>query len=180
MNGVDIQTIDFECVFGRLRQLPVHMSVVWVKTISNGWCTSTRLHEEKSLKCIFGCHLARDETRHYLLCPVMRAIVCDSAPDHFSEIPAGNPCILASLGLIAQGRSAFYYTYLLYTLYHDRKNNIAEPMIYNNDDLTYHVHFSEASNRHYRRLASAYCTEMMAMLANCKRRRAVPGVRSLH
>ena len=110
----------------------------------------------------------------------MRAIVCESASDLFSEIPGGNLSILDALGLHAQGRSAFFYTYILYMLYHDRKHNIAELLNYNNDDLTYEVHFSEASNRHYRRLASAHCTKMLAMLANCKRCRAVPGVRSLH
>ena len=32
-----------------------YVSMCWLKTLCNGWCTSTRMHEEQLLSSIFGC-----------------------------------------------------------------------------------------------------------------------------
>jgi len=40
-----------------------------LKTWSNSWCTTTRLHELTVWPCIFGCVGAEDSLPHYLRCP---------------------------------------------------------------------------------------------------------------
>ena len=62
--------------------------MLFVKTITNGWHTSSRMHEATCLPCIFGCNslpnscialastaglcaAPKDETAHYLICPLM-------------------------------------------------------------------------------------------------------------
>ena len=43
--------------------------VLIIKTWVNSWATSSRLHEEVQLPCLFGCQDAPDHMIHYVQCP---------------------------------------------------------------------------------------------------------------
>ena len=64
-----------------------------VKTITNAWHTSSRMHEAEILPCLFGCNCLSnltiaipstgsnsiiDETAHYLVCPILISIISDA------------------------------------------------------------------------------------------------------
>ena len=66
--------------------------MLFVKTLINGWHTSSRMHEAIGLPCIFGCNalpstclapihanlpnkIIRDETAHYLACPILSGLI---------------------------------------------------------------------------------------------------------
>ena len=59
---------DVEKAFNCAKLSAYHDALAWLKTITNGWCTSTRMHEPVHLKCIFGCRDAKDCISHYLKC----------------------------------------------------------------------------------------------------------------
>ena len=46
----------------------------WLKSVSGGWNTTIRMHEEIKWSCIFGCLDEQDCLRHYLVCPVLWTI----------------------------------------------------------------------------------------------------------
>jgi len=54
-----------------LLSVPLFLRVCWLKTIAGAWCTSIRLHTNSGWPCIFGCVDAKDELRHYLVCPIL-------------------------------------------------------------------------------------------------------------
>ena len=149
----EASSIDVEAIFSILRKLPAHISVTWVKTISNAWCTSSRFHEERPLGCIFGCECARDETRHYLCCPVLGAIVCDALDVSESDHLRARRSVLIAMGLQPISRLGVFFTYMSYTLYHTRKNTLLDSTL-----------FSEANIYQYKRLAQAHRLKMLEML----------------
>ena len=53
-----------------LLPLPHSTPMCLLRTWSNGWCTSNRMHEPEALPCIFGCE-ADDDLCHYLKCEVL-------------------------------------------------------------------------------------------------------------
>ena len=108
-----LRDVDLLSAIGLLRELPVHMAVSWTKTIMNGWCTSSRLHEEKALYTVFGCPTARDQTSHYLSCPSLSRIVCDTMNLPEEDPIRSNPSTLSSFGLLPLNRVGFFYTYIL-------------------------------------------------------------------
>ena len=64
-------------------KVKAYVAVTWLKCISGGWTTSTRMHEPVLFPCIFGCQGCSDELRHYLVCPSLWMIVaevCGPAP----------------------------------------------------------------------------------------------------
>ena len=44
-----------------------------IKTWSNGWATSRRLHETNTFPCLFGCLDSEDDLRHYTHCKILLA-----------------------------------------------------------------------------------------------------------
>ena len=46
-------------------------AMAWFKTVTNAWCTSSRLNEPVTLNCIFGCGNEIDRISHYLECHVL-------------------------------------------------------------------------------------------------------------
>ena len=48
----------------------------YVKTLVNGWATSRRCHAANVRTCIFGCKKSMDDTRHYLVCPILWPLAC--------------------------------------------------------------------------------------------------------
>ena len=76
----------------------------FVKTLTNGWHTSSRMHEATCLPCVFGCNSlpsntlalstsvepassTQDETAHYLICPILVGIISQaSGLDHLPNL----------------------------------------------------------------------------------------------
>ena len=61
-----------------LNGLPFGIRMMNIKTLVNGWCTSSRLHETKLHKCLCGCENASDSLQHYLKCQPLWTTVCST------------------------------------------------------------------------------------------------------
>ena len=76
----------------QLKGLQPHLRMSFIKTVTNGWHTSSRMHEAICLPCIFGCNALpdnclassnttplsnsiRDETAHYVSCPILAGLL---------------------------------------------------------------------------------------------------------
>ena len=59
---------DFMVLKNHMSRLPASKAFALVRTLSNGWTTSSRMHEPCIRSCFFGCHNSRDELAHYLSC----------------------------------------------------------------------------------------------------------------
>ena len=70
-DGAAASTRPWAAALTCLKKVGGHLAVMAWKTMTNGWTTSYRYHEEKKLECLFGCRGAepRDDLRHYLVCP---------------------------------------------------------------------------------------------------------------
>ena len=60
------------------KSLGVRTTMAAIKTWSNAWTTTTRMHEAIELPCIFGCP-AEDELDHYLCCDPLWTLVISSS-----------------------------------------------------------------------------------------------------
>jgi len=91
--------------------------ICWIKTIIGGWTTSTRMHEQVSLNCIFGCCECIDCMNHYLICPVLWSIVTD--------LIGGEDSIQVSERVCIQNPSTvkFQRLALAHGIYHACKND---------------------------------------------------------
>ena len=49
--------------------------VCWAKTAAGGWTTTSRMHEEIRVHCIFGCSNMPDYVRQYIICLVLWSTV---------------------------------------------------------------------------------------------------------
>ena len=65
---------DLSAVLGLCK---VFVRIAWLKTISGGWFTTTRMSEPIKWPCIFGCD-AKDEIGHYLICPILWQFAAES------------------------------------------------------------------------------------------------------
>ena len=87
----------------KLKKIQPHLRMSFVKTLTNGWHTSSRMPEAICLPCIFGCNSLpnnsrstvdnissrpiKDETAHYLNCPIMIGIISQAAGlDHLPNL----------------------------------------------------------------------------------------------
>ena len=57
-----------------LSALPLSTPMALIRTWSNGWFTSIRMHESIALPCIFGCD-AEDNLDHYLKCDILWTLI---------------------------------------------------------------------------------------------------------
>ena len=46
-----------------------------IKTYTNAWVSSHRMHEDTKLDCFFGCPALPDKLEHYLFCPNLRGLM---------------------------------------------------------------------------------------------------------
>ena len=51
-----------------------------IKTVTNGWLTSCRMHERLELPCILGCDGCKDDLSHYIRCQTFWTILGDIGP----------------------------------------------------------------------------------------------------
>lgn len=88
----------------KLKKIQPHLRMLFVKTLTNGWHTSSRMHEAICLPCIFGCKawpstcldpihanlpskIIRDETAHYLACPILSGLITQATGlDHLLNL----------------------------------------------------------------------------------------------
>ena len=63
-----ISRADVDRAISCAKSSPTHAALAWLKTVTNGWCTSSRMHEPVKLQCIFGCRNGMDRLDHYLQC----------------------------------------------------------------------------------------------------------------
>ena len=97
-----------------ISSLPLSTPMALIRTWSNGWFTSVRMHEPIALPCIFGCD-AGDTLHHYLKCDVLWTLIycctnCKTSAfrqtiEHTIRHRASATMWSASGGLAVQGRS---------------------------------------------------------------------------
>jgi hypothetical protein len=112
----DVAIVAWEHVFALLRGLPRHAAMCVLKSWLNGWCTSRRFHEVRTLSCLLGCP-APDTFAHYDACPRLWNVV--AARTHGQR----SANTIERLGLVpgARQREAPANLALAYTLYHELK-----------------------------------------------------------
>ena len=103
-------------LFSILGEAKVFLRMCWLKTISGAWTTTTRMHEQHTWKCIFGC-FDRDDLLHYLVCPVLWGIAIGVLPGEGS-ISVGERLCLRNPSLLKLQRVA-----LVHGVYHACKND---------------------------------------------------------
>ena len=64
-------SLEFKTIFS---SLPFSTPMAILRTWSNGWFTTTRMHESVVLPCIFGCD-ANNSLHHYLRCEVLWTLI---------------------------------------------------------------------------------------------------------
>ena len=101
MSEAMIATVDFELARTILGRLSHHVCVVWIKTIANGWTTSTRLHYTNVWACTFCKAEGQDAVAHYLNCPTLNGWIRESIVSPLSSdlrvLLALSPCDFLTL-----------------------------------------------------------------------------------
>ena len=96
-----VDRIDFDKIFAVLHGLPKHVVMCWVKTIANGWATSSRLHSQHIASCIFCHNEGADCLHHYSRCVVFSEIISEACVACRSSDPlvvfALSPCDLLTM-----------------------------------------------------------------------------------
>ena len=110
--------LQFDRAYGIVKQLPAHVALVWIKTLANGWCTSTRFHEKVRFSCLFGCCENCDELKHYLQCSTLVSVCASALKVSVAETWRflSDPAYL--LGLHMGHRGAFYLVCIMFSVYH--------------------------------------------------------------
>ena len=90
-----------------------HIEVI--KTVCNGWCTSSRLHEDRRLGCMLGCSNCKDELKHYLVCDILLSIVAT----HFAFTMGPTP--LHRLNIVSPSPQMAVMLCSMYNVYHTLK-----------------------------------------------------------
>ena len=72
-------------------------SIAWIKTVTNAWCTSHRMHESNKLNSISGCRTSPDRLDHYITCSLLCSLLHevfggDFTPGFFARLNFSRPC----------------------------------------------------------------------------------------
>ena len=73
-----------------------HNAMYIIKTLCNGWGTTSRFHEEVTWPCILGCESETDSLVHYLRCSALwtlSAHACGSSCEHELRSPHYRLCL---------------------------------------------------------------------------------------
>lgn len=84
-----ISRADVDSAISCAKASPAHDALAWLKTVTNGWCTSSRMHEPVKLQCIFGCRHAKDKLEHYLDCHFRWSSIDEVFGKMIDRLPAG-------------------------------------------------------------------------------------------
>ena len=80
-----------------LKSLGPRVAMAVVKSWANAWTTSSRMHDELRLPCIFGCEGCMDSLDHYLYCdPLWSAVI--SCSFRRTELLLADPITRLGLG----------------------------------------------------------------------------------
>ena len=120
-----------------LRGLSDAVMSSFLKTLTNGWSTTSRYKERNKLRCVFGCHMndesARDPLRHYIVCEPLMTIVASSMTISPALI---SPNIFVRLCLEEHSHTYFYMLAIAFRVYHGLRNP-------HDDELIHAAHHSE-------------------------------------
>ena len=89
--------------------------MAWLKTITNAWCTSSRMHESVRLPCIFGCKDSADRLDHYVGCRILWSIIHEAFGGDFT------PCHVSRLCYHAPSPIKFVHIACAFEVYHSMK-----------------------------------------------------------
>jgi hypothetical protein len=90
-------------------------AMAWLKTVTNAWTTSYRMHEPIKLKCLFGCD-APDRIDHYLSCRTLWSILHEAFGGDFP------PCMFARINYaIAPSNKMLIVISAAFEIYHALK-----------------------------------------------------------
>ena len=102
-----------------LKQVPEHIRMACIKTLVNGWATSSRYQESIQHFCLFGCrgtHLSdRDSLRHYLICNPLWTVIATTMGLGGSFVDLNT---IQRLGLESPSKTKCYMLALAYRVYH--------------------------------------------------------------
>ena len=91
------------------------VAIAWLKTITNAWCTTHRMHEDSRLNCIFGCRTSPDRIDHYLVCPILWSILDEGFGGNLT------PCIFSRLNFSAPCERKLHIIAAAFEIYHALK-----------------------------------------------------------
>ena len=129
-----MKTLDPNCAFSPasncaenilecLSKCSKFVAMTWVKTISNAWTTTYRMHEQKLWTCVFGCGGCPDTTSHYLSCPLLLSLVHEICSTAFG------PSVAHRLGLIEPDLCHIHLLSICFSLYHTLKGQYKHTII---------------------------------------------------
>ena len=104
--------LDLQSITACLQCTDKFLAMCWLKTMCNGWCTTTRMHEANKLNCVLGCIGQSDSLQHYLICPIMNALL----DEHF-QFCIG-PTVYHRLNLVASSSQCAVLLASSYVAYH--------------------------------------------------------------
>ena len=99
------------------------VAMCWVKTISNAWTTTHRMHEVDRWACIFGCADCVDSLTHYVSCPLLLSLVHEICSTPFG------PSVAHRLGLIDPSTSHLHMIAICFRVYHTLKGDFKSTII---------------------------------------------------
>ena len=95
-------------------------SIAWIKTVTNAWCTSHRMHETNKLNCIFGCRTSPDRLDHYITCNLLWSLLHEAFGGAFT------PCLFARLNFSMPCERNLYILAAAFDIYHGLKIGLRE------------------------------------------------------
>ena len=111
--GID-QEFDINEICATLRAASPHLAMCWIKTVSNAWTTSRRMHEATQKMCFLGC-MAPDDLRHYAVCPSLSILLARALCLPLPSLP---PSARFLLGISHPPSLHVSPSYLAFTVYH--------------------------------------------------------------
>jgi hypothetical protein len=117
---------DIEAVAVKMRLLPEGVRMSYIKTLTNGWATSSRYHEPVLHRCLFGCRDNpagnKDCLKHYLYCWPLWSAIQDVSGIRVSCNPLLVPPI-SRLGITNPSLQCILLHALAFRIYHSFKND---------------------------------------------------------
>jgi len=126
LENIVLSRTDVTNAFEILRSLPPSIAIHWLKTVSNAWCTTSRMHESSSLPCIFGCAGQEDRLSHYMHCITLWSILHESFGGYFA------PSLVSRIGYLQPSPKKFIIIACAFEIYHALKvgnRNIVEECV---------------------------------------------------
>ena len=116
--SIRLQTSWFSDLNKLLELSCIFLRVCCLKAIAGAWCTSVRLHTAIQWPCIYGCNAARDELKHYLICPVLWQFARETL-----RIPEPSLSIESRLALVEPSIGKLRVLAFVHSLYHACRND---------------------------------------------------------